>query len=102
MHHNKSIIYFVTVLIIIGSLTAGLLGQTRSRVSGVVHDHETGAPLVGVNIIIVDTDLGAASDINGNYIIINVPVGTYNVRASMIGYEAQVLTRVMVLSLIHI
>ena len=96
MRRNKSIYFFVSVLIIIGSLTAGLLGQTRSRVSGVVHDHDTGAPLVGVNIIIVDTDLGAASDINGNYIIINVPVGTYSVRASMIGYEAQVLTRVMV------
>jgi outer membrane receptor protein involved in Fe transport len=96
MHHNKSIICFVTALIIIWSLTTGLWGQTRSRVSGIVHDSGTGAPLVGVNIIIVDTDLGAASDVNGNYIIINVPVGTYSIRASMIGYEAQVLTGVLV------
>lgn len=77
-------------------LTAGLLAQTRSRIVGSVKDAETGEPLLGANVIVEDMELGAATNINGDYIIINVPVGTYRVKASMIGYEVQVMTDVMV------
>ena len=97
MPDNKPLIYYFRIgLFIIGCLTINLFGQTRSRISGSVHDAETSEPLIGVNIIVEDTELGAASDANGNYIIINVPVGTHRVRASMMGYEIKVLTDVMV------
>ena len=51
-----------------------------------VYDKETGDPLVGVNVIIEGTTMGAATGIKGEYFIVNVPVGTYVVKASMIGY----------------
>jgi len=85
---------FLIILFIVYSPL--LLAQTRSRVSGLVRDAKTGAPLLGVNVIIEGTDLGAATDLNGRYIIINVPIGTYRVRASMIGYEALIMEDVMV------
>ena len=97
MLNNKPIIFFFcTFLVLAVGFTSNLQGQNRSRISGSVRDAETGEPLIGVNIIIEETDLGAATDTDGNYIIINVPVGTHRVRASMIGYETKIFTNVMV------
>jgi len=86
---------FLSIMLFV-MCSALTFAQTRSRIGGAVRDARTNAPLLGVNVIIEETDLGAATDINGQFIIINVPVGTYRVRASMIGYEALVMTDVMV------
>ncbi len=75
---------FLSVLLICGSLYAG----TTGKIAGRIVDSETGKPLPGANVLIEDTGLGAASDLDGNYFIINVPVGTYSVTARMMGYEA--------------
>ncbi len=53
--------------------------------SGTIKD-DSGRPLAGANIVVDDSDLGAASDEDGNFTIEEVPVGS-NVTASMIGYE---------------
>lgn len=76
--------------------TSVLIAQNRSRIAGMVKDADTRETLPGVNIIIENTSLGAASNANGQYIIINVPAGTYRLRASMMGYETKILTNVMV------
>jgi len=59
---------------------------TTGKIEGVVRDRQTGEPLPGVNIILEQTTLGAATDHNGHFFIINVPPGVYNVTARMIGY----------------
>ena len=60
---------------------------TTGKLAGKVTDVETGEPLPGVNIIIEETSLGAAADEDGTYYILRIPPGTYDVRASMIGYN---------------
>ncbi len=67
----------------------GLLAGTTGKIVGKVQDAKTGDPLPGVNIIIEGTSLGAATDANGEYVILNVPPGTYNLVASMIGYTRE-------------
>ena len=57
------------------------------RISGKVIDMQTGEPLIGANILIVGTSLGAASDVDGEYLITSITAGEYNVRASYIGYQ---------------
>ncbi len=74
----------VFVLLLIPAL--GFAGVT-GKISGKVVDKETGEPLPGVNITIQGTTMGAATNTNGEYFIINVPVGTYTLVASMIGYK---------------
>jgi len=59
---------------------------TTGKIAGKVIDASTRQPLPMVNIQIVGTTYGAATDLDGNYFIINVPVGTYSLRASIIGY----------------
>ncbi len=57
------------------------------RISGKVTDQQTGEPLIGANVLIMGTSLGAASDVNGEYLITSVSAGEYSVRASYIGYQ---------------
>jgi len=58
------------------------------KISGVVTDGETKQPLPGVNVIVEETSLGAATDIHGEFIILNIPAGSYTLRASYIGYTS--------------
>jgi outer membrane receptor protein involved in Fe transport len=59
---------------------------TTGKIEGAVTDRETGEALPGANIIIDGTSLGAASDLDGRYTIINVPPGVFTVTASFVGY----------------
>ncbi len=74
--------YLLTIII----LVSALFGTTTGKITGFITDNATGDPLIGCNIIVLGTDLGAATDINGQYFILNVPPGIYDVKALMIGY----------------
>ncbi|HHJ52299.1 MAG TPA: hypothetical protein ENJ89_03820, partial [Caldithrix abyssi] len=60
---------------------------TTGKLAGKVVDANTGEPLVGANVIIEGTYFGASTDADGDYYIINVPVGTYTVVVTYVGYE---------------
>lgn len=57
------------------------------RLEGTVIDSTTGEVLVGANIILEGTSMGAAADIEGNYLISSIPPGTYMALCSYIGYK---------------
>ncbi len=88
----------IFALIFFGFLlhTADLNAQSRSRVGGQVLDAVSNEPLPGANVLIENTSLGAVANVNGEYVIINVPVGKVAVRASIMGYATQTITEVMV------
>jgi len=73
-------------------LHAGISGKIVGRVV----DKETGEFLVGCNVVVVGTAMGAASNLNGDYLVLNVPPGTYSIRAMMIGYTTSMVTNVAV------
>lgn len=77
------------------SFQTSLLAQS-GKISGKVIDGTTNEGIPFVNIIIEGTNYGAASDIDGNYSIIGVPPGTYNLKASAIGYNPQTVQGVKV------
>ena len=90
---NRKILVGLLLLLLIPTwLFAGVTG----KISGFVKDQETGDPLPGVNVVIQGTMMGAASDINGFYIILNVPVGTYTLKATYIGYKAVDISNIRV------
>jgi outer membrane receptor protein involved in Fe transport len=76
--------------------TVSGLAQTTGKISGTVTVAATGEPLAGVNITIEKTMMGNLTDLNGEFSIINVPPGTYRLRASMIGYEPMVIRDLVV------
>ena len=67
-------------------LLSTLFGQTSGKISGKIIDASTETPMVGANIIIVQTQAGISADENGYFNLINVSPGKYSVKAMMIGY----------------
>ncbi|MBK6681050.1 MAG: TonB-dependent receptor [Ignavibacteriales bacterium] len=57
--------------------------------TGVVKDQKTGETLIGATIIIEGTKLGAKTDFEGYFVILNISPGSYTVKASMIGYGSK-------------
>jgi outer membrane receptor protein involved in Fe transport len=68
------------------------------KIAGRVLDRETREALVGVNVVVAGTALGATTDLKGEYYILQVPPGTYAVRASLIGYQTTVKEEAQVLA----
>jgi outer membrane receptor for ferrienterochelin and colicin len=83
-------------LFILLCLPALLLAQTTGKINGKITDSQTGEGLPGANLILEGTPMGCVTDFNGDFFIINVPPGTYTLRAQMIGYEVQRMTNVQV------
>ncbi len=92
----KSFVVISSSFALILSLSSALWAQTTGKIVGVVTDEATGEPMYGVNILLTGTYLGASTDAEGNYFIINVPVGTYSLESSMIGYVREIRTEVLV------
>ncbi len=78
-------------------LTAVALASQTGRIRGRVVDARTREPLVGANVVIEGSDLGAATDAKGEYLIANVPVGRVAVTASYISYQTVRKTDVLVI-----
>jgi hypothetical protein len=74
---------------------AAAIAQT-GKISGKVIDAQSRDPLPGVNIVLEGTTLGAATDSDGDYFIINIPPGRYSAQVTMVGYSSQVKTDVLV------
>jgi len=66
------------------------------EIRGVVTDAGDGAPLPGVNLRLTGTQLGGVSNAEGRYVIAGVPTGTYQMKASMVGYRPHVLAHLVV------
>jgi len=81
----SSLIIFIT-----GAAFAG----TTGKLSGKVTDAQTGDPLVGANVIIEKTYLGAAATGDGYFYINNIPPGEYTVIVSSVGYEKVTINKV--------
>jgi hypothetical protein len=84
---------------IISIVSANTLFSQEDLVSvyGKVLDNLTKEPLIGANVIIVGTDFGAATDILGEFSIKNVPPNTYQIRASVVGYNAVTKTDINIM-----
>jgi outer membrane receptor protein involved in Fe transport len=79
--------YKKLLLIFIILLVSHLSAENVGKISGVITDSESGSPLPGVNVLIEGTYLGASTDLDGYYVILNVPVGDQTVVASFVGYQ---------------
>ncbi|NUQ82548.1 MAG: TonB-dependent receptor [Bacteroidetes bacterium] len=84
------------LLILVSALPGGLLAGTTGKIAGKATDRTTGEALIGVNIIVEGLALGAATNENGNYTILNLAPGVYTVRASYVGYRDLIIRQVRV------
>src|SRR4030066_786189 len=104
--HSNQLKKIITLSLfaVIGLASYVLAGDT-GKLAGKVTDKETGEPLIGANILILskwvdgrevklDYTMGAATDFEGEFYILNIQPGLYSVKASYVGYLPEIQTQV--------
>jgi len=83
-----TVLLFIISLLVILNNSVAIAQEGSGRIQGRVTDAGTGEALFGSNVILEQTSYGAATDIDGEYHITNVPPGTYKVIFTYIGYKS--------------
>jgi TonB-dependent receptor len=86
MHRIITVLYILAFFVTIFGIPLSAAG---TNVEGYVKDAETGEALYGANVVLAGTSMGAATDMDGRYVILNVPAGSYTIHVTYIGYVEQ-------------
>lgn len=86
---------FLSILLFFISLTPALAGNTIS-IRGKVVDKTTRAPLSNTNVVIIGTQMGAATNSEGDFIIRNLSPGKYDLKAHRIDYHPQTIFQIKI------
>lgn len=87
-----------TIATLLLSLTLGIASAQNGTLSGSAKDKLTQEPLIGATIQIESAQLGAATDVDGNFRISNITPGSYNITVSYVGYATQTRYNVVITS----
>ncbi len=90
--------YAVIIITILFLMSSNSVSAQTGNIFGKVIDEKTKQPLIGANILIMGSVVGASTGINGEYRISNIPVDIYRLKVSYIGYQTKVKTDVVVKS----
>ncbi|GAA4365117.1 TonB-dependent receptor [Hymenobacter saemangeumensis] len=86
------------LLALLANISFAALAQSTGTITGSVRDRKTQELLPGVTLVLEGTELGTSTDGEGRYKIGNIPTGSYNLRASFVGYDALLRANVVVSS----
>jgi hypothetical protein len=82
-------------LLLLGAMSGAPAGTT-GKIAGTVKDSQSGEELIGASIVLEGTATGAATNIDGYYVILNVQPGTYTLTATAVGYAKKTINTVRV------
>jgi outer membrane receptor for ferrienterochelin and colicin len=88
--------FLFAALVIVDSGNFTVIAGTTGKIAGKIVDKADNQPLPGANIRVEGTTLGAASGLDGQFVILSIPPGTYSVKASFIGYGDMVVSNVKI------
>lgn len=77
---------------------SNIMAGNSGKIQGSVIDKKTGEKLPGANVTIIGTTYGSATNLNGEYFILQVPPGEYTLKFSVIGYKDFIVQDVKVSS----
>ena len=89
----------LAILIMIALLSKNLNAQEfYQNIRGTIIDVDSKLPVIGANVLVLESDplQGGSSDINGDFIIMNVAIGRVDLKVSAIGYEPVYLNNIVV------
>ena len=85
MARNLLCLLFIPIFIF--TFFSNLFASPTGNIKGYVLDQKTAKPLVGANVYLDGTSMGASTDLNGKFEILNVPAGEYLLIANYVGYH---------------
>ncbi len=91
----KRNIFLFAAILLFPSL---LFAQVTGKIKGKITDAKTNEAIIGANIIILGTTMGNVTNIDGDYVILNVPAGNYTLKSSYIGYSTTQISNVQVMA----
>ena len=83
-------------LILLQLSLVSIMAQSEGSLVGVVTDLESEEALIGANVIVLESSLGAATDMDGRYEIQGLKPGVYNLRVSYIGYDVKDIEEIQI------
>jgi len=86
--------YWISLLLLL--MIPGVLFAQNGKIHGTVIDAKTRDPLIGANIVVEGTSWGAATDVEGKYLLLNIPAGTYKIKSSYVGYRSVTVSNIRV------
>lgn len=95
--HNWVLLNSLCIIFIWTGLSMVVMAQ-NGELRGTITDKKTGEPLFGATVFLIDTDFGAATNSDGQYVLSEIPANTYNIRVSFIGYQSQIIYNVVIRS----
>ncbi|MCX6175465.1 MAG: TonB-dependent receptor [Ignavibacteriales bacterium] len=87
---------FTVLLLLVAILSESVFAGTTGKLTGRVTDKKTGEGLPFVNVVLEGTSIGAQTDLDGKYLILNISPGKYNVKYQYVGYQAVVVRNVQI------
>lgn len=95
----KNLITKLFVIALLCLTTMPVWGQAGvGKIAGKITDAGTNEPLIGANIVVENTNQGGASDVNGQYYVLNLTPGTYDVKVSYVGYANKTIKGVRIVA----
>ncbi|GAB4367338.1 MAG: hypothetical protein Kow0042_07850 [Calditrichia bacterium] len=82
----RGLVAKIVVVLVICMLSNLAYAGTTGKIVGTIKDKDTGEPLIGANVVLEGTGMGASTDTDGFFMIINVPPGTYTLTVYYVGY----------------
>lgn len=92
MHKIQALILFLIIPFLCFSQSSAKTGV----IMGVVKDKNTQETLIGATVIIDGSLIGAISNLDGRYRLTDVPIGTHNLKAQILGYKPEIYFNVVV------
>ena len=83
---NKLLRFLFFGIILCFANVSSALAQTGT-IRGFVYEKDGGEPIIFTNVYLKGTSYGASTDVNGHYAISQVPVGSYTLMVSYLGYD---------------
>lgn len=86
----------LAIISVFSLFSINLFSQQTSSIAGKITDKSTNEELIGANVLVLGTTIGASSDIDGNYVIKNLAEGNYTIKISYVSYNSVTVENVLV------
>ncbi len=87
----KKNLYFILIFLCFAQILHSQV-SFHGSLEGEIIDQKTKEPLIGANIMILGTNIGTMSDVQGRFYLKKIPVGTYKIKATIIGYKSKTIS----------